>query len=175
MNLRKSFESPPSVITVQNLLFYHLQLPPRLFGYTGNQQLITVLSHITGNRLRISLPYSDSRRVSLTITHIEKTQEIYVSGYGLKNVCNDKDWLEEWFEIRESSVIMNIGCIEGVNEDVNEMIKSFHGISIEGTASSICIRLTHQITANHLSIMKEGECIYEEDIHSDKSLFPGRY
>lgn len=123
--------------------------------------------------MRVTLPHTDSRRISLTITPIEKTQEIYIGGYGLKSICDDKDWLEEWIEVRESSVTMNVGCIEGISEDVKEMLNCFHGVAIEGTASSICIRLTHHITTNHLSIMREGASVFEEDICSDKPLFPG--
>lgn len=146
-----------------------------MFGYTGNKQLITVLSYITGNRLRISLPYVDSRRVSLAITPIEQTKELYVSGFGLKRLDSDKEWFEEWFEVKEASVDCYAGCIEETTEEeVDSLLSTFHGVKIGTVASSICIRLSHQISSTLLTVKKEGEVILEEELDTTRALYPGR-
>ena len=111
--------------------------------------------------------------MSLAVTPIQQTKELYVSGYGLKGIDTDEEWFEEWFDIKESSVDVHVGCIEGVGETVEDMIESFHGVVITGIASSVCVRLTHAITSTILTVSREGETIHEEELDEDSSFFPG--
>lgn len=111
--------------------------------------------------------------MSLAVTPIQQTKELYVSGYGLKGIDTDEEWFEEWFDIKESSVDVHVGCVEGKGETVEDMIESFHGVVITGIASSVCVRLTHAITSTILTVSREGEIIHEEELDEDSSFFPG--
>lgn len=111
--------------------------------------------------------------MSLAVTPIQQTNEMYVSGYGLKGIDTDEEWFEEWFEIKESSVDVHVGCIEGVGEKIEDMIESFHGVVITGIASAVCVRLTHAITSTILTVSKEGEIIHEEELDMELPFYPG--
>ena len=112
--------------------------------------------------------------MSLTLTPIGQTKEVYVPGFGLKGGLGDQDWMEEWLEIKESSMGVFVGCIEETNsQDVDVLLSTFHGCSLEGATSSLCIRLTHSNASTILTVSKEGEIIYEETIEQNATFYPG--
>lgn len=134
---------------------------------------MTLLSYVADDRLRIALPYQDSRRASLSIIPFEPSKEMYVTGFGL-NGREESEYIEEWLEIKESSVNVHVGCIEDCkSEDVEELLSTFHGVCLEGPASSLCIRLTHAPPFTILTVTNEGEIMYEEEIENQTAFYPG--